>query len=288
MVLIGTSAGDAAAMHPLTPDDLLIRHSPVDNDRWLDGKRDESEPSIPSSVPLERFQTLEHVIRDTPLHVDPYLELARIYLQNSRWVDAKRVLDLAVERFPEDEEVNYLREEAQIARSLQLLSEARKEFEEEPTKLTKENLDRCNVELNVLRESVCRSRLKRHPDQVELNMPLATALENLGNREEAIACLQRAVAEPNLRGLAALQLGQTYERSGKVPQALSAYRRAALFRVPPPSDDVKLRALTAAANLATNSGMIDSARRYVEMLSEMQPNNAAIQTRLEELRKSEL
>ena len=104
-------------MEPLKPDDLLIRRSPIDLERWLE----ESEPPQPApAVALERFQALEHVIRDNPLTVAPYLELARIYLQRNRWVDAKRVLEQATQRFPEHEEACFLYEEAQLARSLQL------------------------------------------------------------------------------------------------------------------------------------------------------------------------
>ena len=73
-------------MDPLTPDDLLIRRNPVEVDRWVEGGGDSSRPA----VALERFQTLERVLRENPLTVDPYLELARIYLQRNRWNDAKR------------------------------------------------------------------------------------------------------------------------------------------------------------------------------------------------------
>ncbi len=274
-------------MQPLTPEDLLIRHNPVDNERWFDGQA-AAETDAAAQVPLERFQALEHLLRDNPISVDPYLELARIYLKIGRWTDAKRVLDSAIARFPEDEDVNFLREEAQIARSLQLLSEAQAEFDQEPTRLTQERLNRCHVELNVLREKVCRSRLERHPTQLELNMPLATAVENLGNRTEAINCLKKAAVQPNLRAAAALQLGQVYERAKRVPEALSAYRRAAMFRVPEPTMDVKLKALAAAANLAQRSGLIDSALRYTEMLLDLQPNNTAIQQRLAELKDAPL
>ena len=272
-------------MEPLTPEDLLIRQQPIDDEHWFDAPGTATGANKTASVPLERFQTLEHVIRDSPIHVDPYLELARIYLQGSRWADAKRVLDLAVSRFPENEEANYLLEEAQINRSLQLLTDAREEHEATPTRLTLETLNRCNLELNVLREKVCRGRLARNPDQLELNLPLATALENLGNRAEAIKCLIQAMNCPELRAKAGIQLGKTYEQAKQIPQALSAYRRAALFRVPPPSTEEKVTALMALANLAQRCGMVDSAFRYVSMLLELQPNNDHLKKRLEELRE---
>lgn len=274
-------------MQPLSPDDLLIRQTPVQGNQWIDGSVSDGEEVKPA-IPLERFQALEHVIRDFPLHPNPYLELSKIYLSSSRWNDAKRVLDLAVERFPEHEELSFLREESQIARSLQLYCVAEQEYQLEPTSITQERLDRCRVELNVLREKICNSRLQRHPERWELYLPLATALENLGKTGEAIRFLSKAAQEPKLRAEAALQLGATFERAGKIPEALSAYRRAALFRVPPPTTAIRLQALNAAADLAERSNMIDSARRYVELLSTDAPHDQSLQARLNHLRSTPL
>ncbi len=262
-------------MEPLTPDDLLIRPSPIELERWLEGEPTSAKPA----VTLERFQTLEHVIRDNPLTAEPYLELARIYLQRNRWTDAKRVLDSACQRFPDHEEANFLFEEAQLARSLQLHWESQAAHRDEPTRLTEEGIDRSRLELNVLREKVCRARLLRHPQQLELHLPLATALTNLDRPDEAIASLQLAGAQPKLRCSAAWQLGQLFESLHRVPEALSAYRRAALFRVPPANPDIKRRALSAAADLAERTGLVDSARRYVAMLLEIEPDNAELKTR---------
>lgn len=277
-------------MQPLSPRDLLIRQNPVESDQWeTEGDRNErqSQANAPQ-ITLERFQTLERVIRDNPLHVDPYLELARIYLQDNRWVDARRALDMALARFPKHEEVNFLREEAQLARALQLHSLAEAEQAAEPTSLTAESLERSRVQLNVLRQQVCLSRLERHPDQLELYLPLSLALENLGQRDEAIRALEKAVAQPALRAEAALQLGFILSRARRIPEALAAFRRAALFRVPPPKPEIKQQALAAAADLAERSNMIDSARRYVALLLELQPNDARLRARLSDLQSRTL
>lgn len=281
MALVSLGAEKRNAMQPLTPDDLLIRTSVEDHENG-------SESASTPPVALERFQTLERLIREIPLTVEPYIELATIYMDANRWADAKRVLDSALVRFPEDEDANYLAEEAQIARSVQLTGEAQGLHDSEPTKLTEKALRRCLLELNVLREKVYRNRLHRHPDQIGLNIPLAIALENLGQRSDAIDCLQCAVDDPQLRAEAAYHLGQLYERASAIPKALSAYRRSAMFRVPTPSLEMRLRALAAAANLAQKSNMIDSARRYVEMLVEIQPQNKVLKQRLEDLNDTPL
>ena len=283
MAIVNLETEKRSAMQPLTPDDLLIRTSTAEHDQMEEKAGVEDSPVV-----LERFQSLEKVIRDIPLTVDPYLELAEIYIKSTRWLDAKRVLEKAIERFPENEKANFLFEEAQLARSVQLLQDAQQLHESQPTKLTDKSLQRCLLELNVLREKVYRGRLGRHPDQIGLNIPLAVALENLGQRKEAIACLESAVVVPEFRSEAAYHLGQLYERAGEVTKALSLYRRAAMFRVPLPSVDARLRALAAAANLAQKSKMIDSAKRYLQMLVELQPENAVLKKRLSEIEATPL
>jgi hypothetical protein len=79
-------------------------------------------------------------------------------------------------------------------------------------------------------------------------------------------------------------LGRMLERASRIPEALSAYRRAALFRVPPPALETKYTALLAAADLALRSGMIDSGRRYLQMLIDLNPQNEYLQQRLAEIR----
>lgn len=271
-------------MDSLPAKEQLVKRSTLDPS---DLSSEDAKPREPA-VKLERFQALEHAIRDTPITHDPYVELATIYMGQERHADARRVLDQAFTRFSDVEEVVYLREEAQLLRSRQLVSEATSEHEAEPTRLTQESLDRALLEFNVLRESVCRDRLKRAPDQHELYIPLAAALDHLGKRAEAITALQSAMSSPSLRASAAWQLGRLQEQAGNIPEALSAYRTAALFRIPPPTPELKSKSLAAAAKLAEKSGMVDSARRYVSMLLELSPNDAELQSRLDRLQKTPL
>jgi tetratricopeptide (TPR) repeat protein len=158
-------------MKPLTPDDLLLRKTPVELDRWTRGFDASGKPVSP--VRLERFQELEQTLRNNPVMADPYLELARIYLNQGRWVDAKRVLDRAAELFSSNEDVLYLREEALLARSLQLLSHAEADHRSADNVLTEKEVVRARLDLNAVREKVCRTRLARHPQRLELTLPLA-------------------------------------------------------------------------------------------------------------------
>ncbi len=273
-------------MKPLTPDDLLIRETPSDDLRW--GTSLDTPEAVVSAVALQRFQELELSIKNNPIHPDPYIELARIYLKNRRWNDAKRVLDRASQQFNKNEDILTLREDAQLGRSLELYNEAEAAYKSEPTVLTQEPLQSSKIELNSLRERICRARLERHPDRLELLVPLAVALENLGSVEEAIKCLRQACEVPTLRATASLQLGYLFTRARRIPDALSSFRRAALFRVPPPPEATKREALCAAADLSQRHGLIDSARRYVELLLEMSPGDEQLVKRLDVLKATPL
>lgn len=273
-------------MKPLTPEDLLIRETPSDDLRW--GSSPDATENAVTAVSRQRFQELEMAIKNDPIQADPYIELAQIYLKNRRWIDAKRVLDRAAQRFSRNEDVITLREDAQLGRSLELYNEAEAAFKSEPTVLTQEPLQSSKIELNSLRERIFRARLERHPEQVDLLVPLAAALENLGSVDEAIKCLREAAELPRLRAAALLQLGYLYTRARRIPDALSSFRRAALFRVPPPSDATKREALAAAADLSQRHGLIDSARRYVELLVEMSPGDELLAKRLADLNATPL
>lgn len=263
-------------MQPINPQDLLIRRRSLATDQALEA---DAEAPATRTVPLERFQMLERAIRENPLTVQPYLELAGYYFSSQRWVDARRVLELACQRFPDVEQAQFLLEEAQLARSLQWNDQVERAHRSEPTQLTQAAVEQSQLELNVLRERVCRARLQRHPEQSQLYLPLATALHGLGQTPAAIDALRRAMQEPKLRSAAAYQLGQVLEQVGRIPEALSAYRRAALFRVPSPPHELKFAALSAAADLAERWRLIDSARRYVGLLVELAPDDASLQER---------
>lgn len=260
-------------MKPLKPDDLLIRNTPVNQDRWTQAEEAGATGSSRSVVRLERFQELEQTIRNNPVQPEPYIELARIYLHQEKWIDAKRILDRAADQFSSDEDVLYLREESQLARSLHLLAYAEAEYRRVPNETSEKELQRAKLDLNAMRERVCRARLVRHPEHLELTIPLADALEGLDRSEEAVEYLRQAGLDPDLRAQANLKLGEIFQRMGRVTDALAAYRRAALFRIPQPPPAIRLAALTKAAELALEHRLLDSAARYVAMLRELEPQN---------------
>jgi len=121
-----------------------------------------------------------------------------------------------------------------------------------------------------LRIKVCRDRFQRHPDQKEILITWAIALRQSKRPEEAIEILQEAARELPLRSRASLQLGMCYQSMDRSLDALSAFRKAALFRSPEPDAKIASTALELAAKLAEEKGLIDSAIYYWEELAKRQ------------------
>ncbi len=222
--------------------------------------------SRPISIPLERFQCLEQEIRNSPANSRPYLELGQIYLNQERWNDAKRVLEAGVEMCPECEPLVLMREEFLLHQANQLLAQTKTKFAQDPCEENKYSLEQAEVNYANERIRICRDRFGRNPEQKELLINWAIGLRQLGRFQEAIELLSRAAEVPDLGARASLQLGMCYQTQSRPLDALSALRRASMFRDPPAEPKIRQRALELALDLAEESSLIDSARFYAEQL----------------------
>ncbi len=217
-------------------------------------------------IPLERFQHLEQEIRNAPANSQPYIELGQIYLNQERWSDAKRVLENGVQLCPESEPLVLMREELLLHQASQLLQQAKTALAQELTDENKHALEQAEVNYANERIRVCRDRFARHPEQKEILINWAIGLRQLARFDEAIELLVKAADEPDLRARASLQLGMCYQTLNRPLDALSAFRKASLFRAPPPEPKIRQRALELALDLAEELALIDSARFYAEQL----------------------
>lgn len=277
-----SEAGEKLLSKFLSVDELLIRPT-------ADGVSDAAAwegdaPKKVARISLERFQELEQCIRNFPADSEPYEELAKIYIQQERWKDARRVLDLGVAHNPNHEPMLVLREEVMLQASAQELELAKKQARQNRSEESTQHRQRCEIDLANLRLSVCEARLARHPEQLELHIPCAIALRQLGRMSEAVERLKRAQKEPHLRARASLQLGMCLQQLDDVLGALAAYRKAALYRSPPPSTDLKRRALELAAEIAEQNHLVHAAIQYIKILLETDPpHRDAWNARLEKL-----
>jgi tetratricopeptide (TPR) repeat protein len=226
-------------------------------------------PSKPAPIPLKRFQELEQAIKHAPANVEAYLELGRIYLEQERWNDAKRVLDAGVQFCNENEPLLLLREDLTLLLASQLVEEAKARCAQKPTAENRYELEQAEINMANERIRICSHRFARRPDEKELLVPWAIALRQLARHDEAVDLLTQAAQVPALRARASLQLGMCFQFLARPLEALAAFRKAALFRSPPPDPAIRVRALELASSIAEENSLFDSAIYYAEQLAKL-------------------
>jgi tetratricopeptide (TPR) repeat protein len=222
-----------------------------------------------TAIPLQRFQELEQAIRNTPASPDPYYELGRIYVEQERWSDARRVLDAGVAACQDHEPMLVLREDLNLLLSQQLVEKAKTELAQKWNSDNKYTLEQAETSLANERIRVCRERFERHPDQKELLINWSIGLRQLGRLGEAVTLLLQAAAVPEHRARASLQLGMCYQNLDRPLDALGAFRKAAMYRDPPPEPAIRKRAFELAFELANELGLVDASIVYGERLVEL-------------------
>jgi len=233
-------------------------------------------------IPLQRFQELEQDIRNNPATAEPYVELGQIYVGQERWCDAKRVLESGALACPDHEPLLMLREDLLLQQANQILEQVKTKHAQDPTEQHKYDLEQADVNFANERIRVCRDRYGRHPDHKEILITWAIALRQLARIEDAIELLNTASASAELRSRASLQLGMCYQTLNRPLDALAAFRKAALYRDPPPEMKIRRRALELALDLSEATGLIDSSLHYAKHLLEVceQADRRAIELRI--------
>jgi tetratricopeptide (TPR) repeat protein len=169
---------DGGRWRPVSPDELLRKNVP-------DPDHDDQEDR--QKVQLERRQELQHKLKTNPTDLEGFLELAAIYRQEQRPLEAKRLLQQALQIFPEQEEVRFQHEEAILARSLQQFREVSDLAQRLKTPEADRELDRSRSDWACRRIDVCRARLERDPSQMGLRMTMAEAKYDAEMFDESFA-----------------------------------------------------------------------------------------------------
>ncbi|QEG39504.1 Tetratricopeptide repeat protein [Roseimaritima ulvae] len=240
---------------PVQPDELLRRDPP-------------SEPAeaAPPAVNLQRQQELERYLQPRPADVDAYRELAEIYRQLDRPLDARRTLQKGLEIHPDEPKLLWQFEEACLAQSLHQLREVTALTKRLGTPEAQRELDRSRTDWACRRVDVCRARLKRDPQNMQLRVVLAEALRDMGLFEAAIEAAEVVAGHDALAPTAFLIRGQCYQALGESMKALPLFRAAALRRATPAPPRLRIVALRAAMELAEQQGLMLSLQRYERFL----------------------
>jgi tetratricopeptide (TPR) repeat protein len=210
---------------PVRPDELLRKNVPVEQ------SLEEASPAKPPpKVALERRQELEHHLKASPTDLDAFFELGRIYREENRPLDARRVFHQAIQVFPDDKELLWEHEEAILARSIQQLREVSELAKRLDTMETERELKRSQNDWACRRMDVCLARLARDPSQLNLRVSLAEAMFDSGIYEGAINELELVLDNDDLSSMAYLVHGRCLLAIGKDVEAMASLRAASLRR----------------------------------------------------------
>ncbi|TWU55472.1 tetratricopeptide repeat protein [Rubripirellula reticaptiva] len=189
-----------------------------------------TETTNKPKLELKRRQYLEHHLKSNPADLDAFLELAKIYRAENRPVEARRVLQQAIQIFPDEHELHWELEEATLSRSIQQLREVAELDSRLKTTETDHELTRCQQDWALRRIEVCQARLSRDPSLVNLRITLAEARYDSGDYQDAIEELDPVLDNDELSPSAYLIRGKCLLALGKDLDAMVALRACALRR----------------------------------------------------------
>ena len=237
----------------------------------MTGPDPDAQPTPPPSDAgqrMKRRQHLEHHLRTCPTDLEAFLELARIYRVDDRPIEARRVLEQARDIFPDDQRITWELEEAILARSLQQLREVRELAERLHTPEADHELSRARDDWARRRIDVCRARLARDPDRVQLRIALGEALLDADDYRAALSEVAPALESDEFSCQAHLLRARCFLALGDDASALPALRAAALRRgvLPPPK--TKLAALRLLCDVAERLGLTLTLERYRQHLDQ--------------------
>ena len=232
-------------------------------------------PPVDQQNIVERRQALEHHLKNHPTDLDSFRELAAIYREQQRPVEARRVLKQALQVFPDDADLLWEYEEAVLARSLQQYREVSDLAARLQTPETDRELKRSAQDWAMRRIEVCRGRLGREPAKVHLNVQLGEAYYDAEEYEDAIAVLSRVVDQQEWSSAAYLLIGKCHLRLGQDAEAMSALRSCALRRAVPAPPRIRQIALQMLVENADRLGIPQTAAHYRETLAAATQSEAA-------------
>lgn len=246
------------------------------DDESPDAKRGKpvSDPPNGGGHPSRR-QELEHRLRLSPTDRHAFLELAGIYRQEQSPQQAARILKQAHELFGDDEEVLWEWEEAQLARSIQLLAEARDLVARVRNPEADQLLEKAETDWTNTRLRICRARLQRHPDKHHLRLVVGEALYDREEYQQAIDELQPLTTSDGHLPAAMLWLGRCHLQLGRDVEAMRCLRAAGMRRAVVGAPKVRLAALRLLCDLAERHGLDASLAEYRRALASVAPSAPA-------------
>ena len=256
---------DGGRWRPVSPDELLRK-----NVTDLDDGLNEEDREKRKTVRLERRQELEHKLKANPTDMDGFLELAAIYREEQRPLEAKRLLKQASKIFPDDENICWQLEEAVLARSLQQYREVSDLATRLNTPEADRELERSRSDWAMRRIEVCRARLKRDPSQIGLRMAMADAKFDAEMFDESFADAGRLVELDEFAPQAHFLRARCLLAIGKDLSAMKELRAVALRRAVVGPERLRHASLKLLCDLADKLSLEATGNQYREQLKRLE------------------
>ncbi len=230
---------------------------------------DSSEKSTPHAATggPNRRQALERRLKDARTDREAYFELAAIYRSEGRPMQATKILKQGCEVFPDDLDLLWEFEEAQLARSIQQLTEVREMAAKAKNAAFDQDLDRCSMDWANCRVKVCRARLNRDPSLQHFRLVLGEALYDLEKHAEAINELEPLLANDNHSSAAAYWIGKCHLVLGSDIESMHWFRIASMRRSVTSPPKVRIAALRMLIDLAERHGVAATHELYKSTLA---------------------
>jgi len=233
-------------------------------------------------APANRRAALEQAIARNPADIDAYLELADIVERENSADEAEKVLDTALAASGNDIKVREHMEDRQLLWSRHRVLLAEKRLAEQDTPENRGTVERLRSAQAKYEIEVYSARAARYPENITWKYELAMRLKAAGNHAEAIKNFQDVLHDVRRRGAVALELGECFQKIRQYPLAMRNYQTA-VDLLTERENDLRKRALYRAGVLATGLDDVDSARKYLSTLAELDFRYRDVAERLDKL-----
>ncbi|MFV1965452.1 MAG: tetratricopeptide repeat protein [Pirellulaceae bacterium] len=236
------------------------------------------------AIQLTPRQELEQQLVNNPADREASFDLADLYVGEHRLADATHVLQKALAATGNDVTVQERLEDVEILRKKHQVEIAEKRAAHDKDEQTKQLAEQLRTDLNRVEWEIFLSRSDRYPQDLEIKFQLGLRLKRCQRYEQAMECFRESHELPDRRAGSLLELGECWQRQKQYDKALERYRQAA-EQAGPDHLHLKKLALYRVGVLATGLKNLDSAVRYLEELTALDPAYEDAASRLDKIRE---
>jgi tetratricopeptide (TPR) repeat protein len=230
----------------------------------------------------DRRSALLAAITKDPATIEPYLELADLVERDGTVEEAQKVLAKALAASGNDLKVREHMEDRQLRWTRHRLQLAEKRLAEQDTPDNRQAVEQLRAAQLKYEIEVYSARTVRYPENISWKYELAMRLKAAGNHAEAIRQFQDVLQDARRKGAVALELGECFQKIRQYPLAMRNYQTA-VESLTDREQDLRKRALYRAGVLAAGLDDIDSARKYLSTLAELDFGYRDVAQRLDKL-----